>query len=589
MFYLFRHLKKGDYFKLFISLGLIVAQVWLELKMPDYTKNLTTTINSGSANMHSIWQNGGLMLACAAGSLVASVFCNIIISNVASGFSRTLRERLFYTIEDFSRAEMKKFSSASLITRTTNDVVQVQNFMAMGIQLLFKAPIMAIWAICKISTTDISLTMAALISVVLIVVSLSILVGINLSRFKKIQKLTDKTNLITQESVSGVRVIRAFNAENFEEEKFEQTNKELTSNHLFTSRTMGLINPLLTLIMNGLNLAIYFIGAILINNIAFNGDINATAIARATELGNLTAFTQYANLVVTSFMMLVFIFIILPRVLVSANRIKEVLKTKSTIADGTFNGETATKGLVEFKNVCFKFGDSGEGEMALKNINFSAQSGQTIAIIGATGSAKTTLINLISRVYDVSSGEILVDGKNVKDYSLKALNAKIAVASQRASLIKGTIKDNVCLGAKNIDEEKLEKALKTAQADFVFELEKGTESEVSQGGTNFSGGQKQRISIARALYKNAEILIFDDTFSALDYKTDMLARKAIKENYKDTTIFIVAQRIGTIKNADKILVLDNGEIVGQGTHEELLKSCKVYSEIALSQLNKEEL
>ena len=588
MFYLLRNLKKGDYFKLAICLGLIVLQVWLELKMPDYTKELSTIVNTSTKDMNAVLLNGGLMLACAGGSLVAAILCNIIISNVASGFSRNLREKLFYTIEDFSMAEMKKFNSASLITRTTNDVVQVQNFMAMGIQLLFKAPIMAIWAICKISTTDVSLTMAVLISVAIITISIGTLVGINLPRFNKIQKLTDKTNAITQESVSGVRVIRAFNAENFEEEKFEKTNKELTNNHLFTSRTMGLLNPVITLVMNGLNLAIYFIGAILINNIAFNGNVDAMAMARAKEIGNLTAFTQQANLVVTAFMMLVFIFIILPRVLVSATRIKEVLKTKPTIIGGQLEAQEG-EGSVEFKDVCFKFDDSSEEKMALENISFSAQKGKTTAIIGATGSGKTTLINLINRAYDASSGVVLVDGEDVRNYSLKALNSKIGLASQRAVLFKGTIKENVAFGQKEVNEEKIIKALKIAQADFVFDLEKGIESDVSQGGTNFSGGQKQRLSIARALYKNPEILIFDDTFSALDYKTDMLARKAIKKEFKHATIIIVAQRIGTIKDADNIIVLDNGKIVGQGTHESLLASCPLYKEIALSQLKQEEL
>ena len=588
MFYLLKNLKKGDYLKLAICLGLIVLQVWLELKMPDYTKELSTIVNTSTKDMNAVLRNGGLMLACAGGSLVAAIFCNIIISNVASAFSRNLREKLFYTIEDFSMAEMKRFNSASLITRTTNDVVQVQNFMAMGIQLLFKAPIMAIWAICKISTTDVSLTLAVLISVAIMTTAIGTLVGINLPRFKKIQKLTDKTNAITQESVSGVRVIRAFNAEKFEEEKFEKTNKELTKNHLFTSRTMGLLNPVITLVLNGLNIAIYFIGAILINNIEYNGSTIEMAKARALEIGNLTAFTQYANLVVTAFMMLVFIFIILPRVLVSASRIKEVLKTKPSILGGA-NENTGGEGSVEFKNVNFRFDDSSEEEMALEGISFSAKKGKTTAIIGATGSGKTTLINLINRAYDVSSGAVIVDGEDVRNYSLKALNSKIGIASQRAVLFKGTIKENVAFGQTDIDEERVKDALKTAQADFVFDLEKGIDSEVSQGGTNFSGGQKQRISIARALYKNPEILIFDDTFSALDYKTDMLARKAIKNEYKNATIIIVAQRIGTIKDADNIIVLNSGKIEGQGTHNQLLESCPLYKEIALSQLKQEEL
>ena len=589
MIRLFKNLKKKDWCLIAITIALIVVQVWLELKMPDYTKELTTIVQSGNANMSEVWKNGGLMLACAGGSLISAIICSILISNVASSFSRTLREQLFNKISGFSNAEMKKFSVPSLITRTTNDVMQMQNFMAMGVQLLFKAPIMAIWAICKISATNIKWTTAVIISVAIIIVCIGILVGICLPRFKKIQKLTDDINNVTRENVSGVRVIRAFNAENYQEQKFEKVNNEITKNHLFTSRSMGFMMPIMTLVMNGLMLAIYWIGAILVNNISLSGNPELAIAERIATVGNMAAFTQYAMQVVMSFMMLIMIFIILPRTIISGNRISEVLKTNSYIVNGDFKDKSENCGEIEFKNVSFSYPDSDGNEKALTDINFSVNKGETLAIIGATGSAKTTLINLIPRFYDTTSGEVLTDGVNVKDYDEKILRDKVSLASQKAVLFKGSIKENIAFGSDEIDENKINKALEISNANFVLDLEKGLDSEVAQGGTNFSGGQKQRLSIARALYKDAEILIFDDTFSALDYKTDMLVRKSIKENLSDKTIIIVAQRIGTIKDADKIIVLDEGKIAGIGTHTELLASCELYKEIALSQLSKEEL
>ena len=589
MISLFKNLKKKDWCLIVITIALIVVQVWLELKMPDYTKGLTTIVQSGNANMSEVWKNGGLMLACAGGSLFSAIICSILISNVASSFSRTLREQLFNKISGFSNAEMKKFSVPSLITRTTNDVMQMQNFMAMGVQLLFKAPIMAIWAICKISATNIKWTSAVIISVAIIIVCIGILVGICLPRFKKIQKLTDDINNVTRENVSGVRVVRAFNAEEYQEQKFEKVNEQITKNHLFTSRSMGFMMPIMTLVMNGLMLAIYWIGAILVNNISLSGNPELAIAERIATVGNMAAFTQYAMQVVMSFMMLIMIFIILPRTIISGNRIAEVLKTNSSIVNGNFNGDSEKIGEIEFKNVSFSYPDSDGNEKALTDINFSVKKGETLAIIGATGSAKTTLINLIPRFYDVTDGEVLVDGVNVKDYDEKILRDKVSVASQKAVLFKGSIKENIAFGSDEIDENKINKALEISNSNFVLDLEKGIDSEVAQGGTNFSGGQKQRLSIARALYKDAEIIIFDDTFSALDYKTDMLVRKSIKENLSDKTIIIVAQRIGTIKDADKIIVLDEGKIAGIGTHTELLNSCELYKEIALSQLSKEEL
>lgn len=585
MLSLLKNLKKRDWILIGISVALIVVQVWLELTMPDYTGKLTVIVKSENAVMKDVWKNGGLMLACALGSLLSAIICSILISRVASSFSMTLREKLFSKIADFSSAEMKKFSVPSLITRTTNDVMQLQNFMSMGVQLLFKAPIMAVWAICKISTTDIRWTTAVLIGVLIMVTCVGILVGICLPKFRKVQKLTDDINNVTRESVSGVRVVRAFNAENYQQAKFEKVNDEITQNNLFASRAMGLMSPVITLIMNGLSLAIYWIGAVLINNIPLT---STGAVERVDTLGDMMTFSQNGLQVVMSFMMLIVVFIILPRTLVSARRIDEVLKTDSSIISGKQTDSELT-GEIEFKDVSFAYPDSKEGETALTDISFKVNKGQTLAIIGATGSAKTSLINLIPRLYDVTKGKVLVDGINVKYYDEKALRDKVAVATQKAVLFKGTIKDNITYDADDVDEEKLNMALDISQSKFVQELENGVNSEVAQGGTNFSGGQKQRLSIARAIYKDAEIMIFDDTFSALDYKTDMLVRKAIRKNLKDKTIIIVAQRIGTIKDADQIIVLDEGKIVGMGTHEQLLQNCNVYQEIALSQLSKEEL
>ena len=589
MFGLFKNLKKRDLILILISIALIVVQVWLELKMPDYTKELTTMVQSKSATMGKVLKNGGLMLACAGGSLFSAIICAIIISKVSSSFSRTLREKLFSKIASFSDADMKRFSVPSLITRTTNDVMQMQNFMAMGVQMLFKAPITAIWAICKISSTNIKWTLAVIIVVAVIIVCIGILVGICLPRFRKIQKLTDDINNVTRENVAGVRVVRAFNAENYQATKFEKVNNDITKNHLFTARTMGIMSPVMTLSMNGLMLAIYWIGAILINDIAFGGDVTVMALNRAVVVGNMVAFTQYAMQVVMSFMMLIVIFIILPRTIVSGNRIAEVLNTIPSIKDGEEQSSTEKVGEIEFKDVSFSYLDSDDNEKVLHNISFSVKRGETLAIIGATGSAKSTLVNLIPRFYEATSGQVLVDGIDVKNYTEKALRDKIAIASQKAVLFKGTIKENITYGSDEIDEGRIAKVIEISKSDFISDLDKGIDSEVAQGGTNFSGGQKQRISIARALYKNAEIMIFDDTFSALDYKTDMLVRRAIKENLSNTTTIIVAQRIGTIKNADQIIVLDEGIIVGKGTHEELLQNCEVYKEIALSQLSKEEL
>lgn len=587
MINLFKYIKKKDWFFIIIAIGFIVVQVWLELKMPDYTKELTKIVQSGTNTMTEVWKNGGVMLLCAAGSMVSAIICSYFISQVASSFSMTLREELFKRITSFSNVEMNQFSTPSLITRTTNDVVQMQNFMAMGVQLLFKAPIMAIWAICKISATDVRWTLATIICVFIIVICVGILIALCLPRFKKIQRLTDELNDRTRENISGVRVVRAFNAEAYQTQKFENVNDTITKTNLFTSKAMGLLSPIMNVCMNGLMIAIYFIGAILINAITSN-DFNNVVLERVNVIGNMTAFSQYAIQVVMAFMMLIMIFIILPRTIVSGNRIYEVLKTKPSITDGKQENSLEKEGgEVEFRNVSFSY--NKDSLPTISNISFHVKKGETLAIIGATGSGKSTIIHLIPRFYDATSGEVLVNGINVLDYKVKDLRNLVAIASQKAALFKGTIKDNITYGSSTIDQERMDMALDIAKADFVKDLEQGVDSMVAQGGSNFSGGQKQRISIARAVYKNAPIIIFDDTFSALDYKTDMLVRKKIKENLKDTTVIIIAQRIGTIMNADKIVVLDEGKIVGMGTHEQLLQSCSIYQEIALSQLSKEEL
>lgn len=582
MFKVFKNLKARDLFFILICAGLVVVQVWLDLTMPDYTQKLTQAVSAGSIDMGNVFENGGMMLLCAVGSMTAAMFCGFFAAQVAANFAKTLREKLFGHILKFSNAEINKFSTPSLITRTTNDVVQLQMLIAMGLQMMIKAPVTAIWAIAKISNSSVEWTTAIFVCVAIIVVTILTLVLMAYPKFKSIQKLTDNLNDVTRENISGVRVVRAFNAEKYQEKKFDKVNEAITGNHLFTSRIMGLMMPVMMMAMNGMTLAIYWIGAYLINDTEIAG--------RAEVIGNMSAFTQYAMQVVGAFMMLVMIFIIMPRTLVSAKRINEVLETEPTIDYKSEPVRVSGHGKIEFKNVSFSYSDSGNP--CLKNLSFEINSGETFAIIGATGTGKSTLVNLIPRYYDVTGGEILIDGVNIKDYPEDQLERIVSVAPQKATLFSGDIKSNITYGCKNEvsdNDERIKRSLEISRSDFVENLADGIHSKVAQGGTNYSGGQKQRLSIARAVFKNSEIMIFDDTFSALDYKTDMLVRKSIHEELSDTTVIIVAQRIGTIRNADKILVLHDGEIAGIGKHDELMQNCDIYKEIALSQLSAEEL
>ncbi len=575
---IFKNLKKIDVLFIGLMVFSVAFDVYFELKMPEYTSALASLVQMGSADMPLVLDNGLKMLGCALASTVSGMFTFVFVSFIANNFEKNLRSKVFRKVVAYSDDEINNFSVASLITRTTNDITQTNMLLSLGLQLFIKAPLMAGLAIIKISNADLKWTYTTLAIVVVIVLSVVTTALICIPRFNLIQKLTDKLNNVTRENISGVRVIRAFNAEEYQKNKFEKTNNDIYKNHVFTGRVTGLIMPIMTIGMNGLTLAIYWIGAIIINSYMGNDAL----INRANVIGNMTAFTSYALQVVMSFMLLSVTFLVLPRVIVSIKRINEVLNTDISLIDGRKESNNI-KGKIEFKDVDFSY--NGQEHDVLNDISFVALKGETIAIIGATGSGKTSLVNLIPRFYDVNKGKVLVDDIDVKDYKLEVLRDKISFAFQKAALFKGTVLDNITYGSQTKDTDRVNLALKIAQVDFIDDLN----FEISQGATNLSGGQKQRLSIARALYKDSEIIIFDDTFSALDYKTDMLVRKGIKENYKDKTIIIIAQRIGTIKNADKILVLDEGRIVGMGKHEELLKTCPVYKEIALTQLKQEEL
>ena len=591
MLRLLKHLTWKEWLLLLLAVGVIFASVYLELKLPDYTKELTTLVTTESTDMNAVWLNGGLMLLCALGGMGCSVISSFLFAVIASNFSASLRDKLFNRIMSFSNKEIHQFHTASLITRTTNDVVQMQMLISMGAAMMIRAPIMAVWALLKISSADISWTAATFIAVGAVLVVIIILIILCFPKFKRIQTLTDDLNNAARENITGVRVIRAFNAEDYQNKKYEKVNNDITKVNLFTSRALAVLNPTINLAINGLVIAIYWIGAALINSISIDPALpmdqaQLLYAQRVGHIANMTAFSQYALMVVMAFLMIVGIFIFVPRAMVSGKRINEVLSTESSIVDGEGEGEDANH-IIEFKGVDFSYG--GDSNYAVSHIDFAINKGETVAFIGSTGCGKTTLMNLLLRFYEVSNGEIKVEGKNIKNMKLSDLRSKIAFAPQKASLFKGSIDKNVTFGSKTIDDKLIDSSLENACCDFVSELDGGRQFEVAQGGSNLSGGQKQRLSIARALYKNSDILIFDDTFSALDFKTDLKVRRNIKKAASDKTVLIVAQRIGTIRDADKIIVMDKGNVVGIGTHEELLNSNPVYKEIALSQLDKEEL
>lgn len=545
---------------------------------------ITQLVQTEGSEMEEILAAGGKMLLCAFFSLATSFIVAAISAKVAANLSGRLRFALFNRVQSFSMEEINHFSTASLVTRSTNDVTQVQMFVVMGLQILIKAPILAGWALVKITNKGWQWTLATAVAVAVLIVIVSICVWLGMPKFKGIQRLTDNVNKIARENINGLRVIRAYNAEGYQEEKFERANTNLTYNNLFVGRVMAFLFPSINLIMSGLTLAIYWIGAFLIDG--------AIGMERMTVFSDMIVFSSYAMQIVMAFMMLIMIMFILPRATVSASRINEVLEMKPTIEDGSFiPKDERLMGEIEFKDVCFRYAD-GE-DYVLDHINFKVRQGETVALIGATGCGKSTLVNLIPRFYDVTEGEILIGGVNIKDYDQQALRNELGYVSQRAILFEGTIQSNVAFGDNgkaSSQEETVEEAIEIAQAsEFVNKMEAGDKAHVAQGGTNLSGGQKQRLSIARAVARRPKVLIFDDSFSALDYKTDRTLRQRLKKETAGTTLFIVAQRIGTIKDADKIIVLDEGRIVGMGSHDSLMASCEVYREIAYSQLSKEEL
>ena len=583
MLKLLKGFTKKDWLTILVGIVFIVAQVWLDLKLPDYMSRITVLVQTKGSAMSDIVMQGVYMLLCAFGSLVFAVITGYLMASLSSNFSMTIREKLFKKVENLAIQDIKKFSTSSLITRTTNDVTQIQMLIAMGLQLLIKAPITAVWAVTKILNKGWQWSAVTGVAVVILLSTIAIIMALVLPKFKIVQKLIDRVNGVTRENLTGIRVVRAFNAEKYQEDKFEGVNQNLTNLQLSNQYKFAFMQPVMYLVMYSLTLLIYFIGAYLIRD--------AMMVEKLTLFSDMVVFSSYAMQVIMSFLMLAVIFMLLPRADVSAKRINEVLDTDFAIDEGEFDGKTKEVGTIEFKNVSFRYPDAEE--YLLENISFKANKGETVAIIGSTGSGKSTLINLIPRFYDVTDGEVLVDGVNVKDYTLEALNNKLGYVSQKAVLFQGTIRSNITYGdngKEEVSEEKMEEALRVSQAkEFVDKLDDGVDSHVAQSGTNYSGGQKQRISIARAIARDPEIYIFDDSFSALDYKTDARLRHELKKYAHDATMVIVAQRIGTIMNADKIIVLDDGKCVGMGTHKELLKNCDVYKQIALSQVSEEEL
>ena len=620
MFRIMKYLSKAEIGQMLIALVTIVGQVYFDLKLPDYMSDITTLVETPGSDMKDIWIAGGKMLLISLGSVACAIITGYIAARVAASFTQRLRSLEFRKVESFGPAEMSKFSTASLITRSTNDITQIQMFITMGLQLIVKSPIMAVWAVCKIAGEGFEWTVATAIAVVILLVAVVILMALVMPKFKAMQRLTDNINLVARENLTGLRVVRAYNAEDYQESKFTKANKDLTDTQLFTNRTMAIMMPLMNTVMNGLMLAVYWIGAYLIEA--------AELTDKLTVFSNMVVFSSYSVQVIMSFLLMSMVFVLWPRADVSAQRVMEVLNTEPIVKNGTKRAadiaKTGQTGTVEFKNVSFTYPDSREA--MLQGINFKAEKGQTVAFIGSTGSGKSSLINLVPRFYDVSAGQVLVDGVDVRDYDMVALRDKIGYVPQRSVLFKGTVAGNISYGdkpgendaveladtstpagrkrealqlaadaandGKLTDEQmsRVKAAADVAQAsEFVNRMDGGFDSPIAQGGSNVSGGQKQRLSIARAVYRHPEILIFDDSFSALDFKTDRAVRDALAEEAKDSTKLIVAQRIGTIMNADRIVVLDEGKVVGQGTHKELLENCEVYRQIAESQLSESEL
>lgn len=584
MLKIFRSMKRRDWLLVLLAAVFIIAQVWLDLKMPDYMQRITMLVQTEGNAMSDVLAAGGKMLVCALGSLVASVIVAVLAARIATNFGAGLRQKMFDKVQSFSMEEIGRFSTASLITRSTNDVMQVQMLIVMGLQSLVKAPIMATWAIAKISTKNGAWTSATAIAVTVLLLVVIVCVALALPKFKKVQRLIDNLNRVTRENLNGLRVVRAYNAEEYQENKFSRANAELMETNLYASHVMAFMMPGIQMVNSGLSLAIYWIGAALINS--------AGMMEKAALFSDMVVFSSYAMQVVMSFMMLVVIAVILPRASVAARRILEVLDTRTTIQNGTRSeGKAVHRGTVEFRNVSFKYPDSDE--YVLRNISFTARRGETVAFIGATGCGKSTVVNLIPRFYDATEGEVLVDGINVRDYDQRALRNKLGYVSQKAVLFSGTVKSNVTYGdngkSGTLDSDLVESVYAAQAAEFVEKMDGGFDAYIAQGGSNLSGGQKQRLSIARAICRRPEIFIFDDSFSALDYKTDRTLREALKKECTDATKLIVAQRIGTIRDADQIIVLEDGQIAGKGTHAELMQSCDVYRQIAYSQLSKEEL
>lgn len=625
MLKLLRYLKRKEWLFFLLSLVFIAAQVWLDLKLPDYMSEITKLVETEGSAMNDIWTAGGMMLLCSFGSLASSVAVCFLASNIAAGFSKRLRSAMYYKVQSFSKNEIGRFSTPSLITRSTNDVMQVQMLIVMSMQVVIKAPLMAIWAITKIAGKAWQWSLATGITVAILMALMALILALTFPRFRRVQWLQDGLNRSARENLTGIRVVRAFNAEKYQHDKFQKSNTELRNNQLFANRAMTFITPIMSLSMNLLSMSIYWIGAILINSVSLNG---AEALAQRVDIfADMIVFMSYAMQMIMSFLMMAAVFVIAPRAFVAAGRINEVLDTEPSVKDGygepeekdwvsmclldpdgsenavidlhgstvffggdavfTIRSEAASRQMIEFEHVSYRY-PGGSGDV-LSDISFKIARGQTVAIVGSTGSGKTTLVNLIPRFSDPTEGRILVDGTDVKNYTLKQLSEKISYASQKPLMFTGTVASNVAMGC-SAEPERLEAALRIAQADeFVGSLPDGAASPVARGGVNFSGGQKQRLSIARALCRRSDILILDDSFSALDFKTDRALRNGLKYELGDTTVIIVAQRIGTIMGADKIIVLDDGRIAGIGKHRELLSDCEVYRQIALSQLSEEEL